>query len=238
MASPVGAIVCGGLALALIVGVSAPLAQQPTSPVAAPAGVPRPDQFVGVWDYNPDESTNAATGKPEQDPKSATQRSLAAARPSAPPPPDNTGRGPTRSVGSAAGGPETDDPTGAFRGWAAAWVRSAARDLLEVPERLKIMVSTDAITIADDLDRARTYPTDGKKRKYQLGSAVFEAKASWEGSRLRKDIEAVNQFRMTETYFVSDDGSRLFVIIRLGDPAKAKNAPAVGVNRVYDRVQR
>ncbi len=237
MSSPVGAILCGGLALGLMVGAPAPAARQSTAPVAAAAGAPKPDQFAGQWDYNPAESTNAATGKPEQDPKSATQRSLAAARPSTPPP-DNTGRGPTRSAGSTAGGAETDDPTGAFRGWAAAWVRSAARDLLEVPERLTITASTGAITIADDLDRARTYPTDGKKRKYQLGSAVFEAKASWEGPRLKKEIEAVNQFRMTETYFVSDDASRLFVIIRIGDPAKATNAPVVGVNRVYDRVQR
>ena len=107
-----------------------------------------------------------------------------------------------------------------------------------MPELLKITVSNGALTIADDLDRARTYPADGKKRKYQLGSAVFEAKASWEGPRFKKEIQSVNQFRMTEVYFVSDDGSRLFVIIRVGDPAKTKNAPIVGVNRVYDRVQR
>jgi hypothetical protein len=236
MSSRVGAIVSCGLAFCVTMGAPASHAQQAPTPAAAPSGAPRPDQFAGVWDYNADESTNAATGKTEQDPKSATQRSLAAAR-SNTPPPDTAGLG--RAAGTAgSAGPDGDDPTAAFRGWSAAWARSAARDLLEVPEILKISVSSGAITIADDLDRARTYQTDGKKKKYQLGSAVFEAKTYWEGPRLRKDIESVNSFKMTETYFVSEDGSRLFVLIRVGDPSRARNAPVVGVNRVYDRVQR
>jgi hypothetical protein len=41
---------------------------------------------------------------------------------------------------------------------------------------------------------------------------------------------------MFETYFLSDDGNRLFVIIRIGE--QTKNAPVVGVNRVYDRDRR
>jgi hypothetical protein len=45
---------------------------------------------------------------------------------------------------------------------------------------------------------------------------------------------------MHETYFLSEDGKRLFVIIRVGDPPtekeKEKGAQIVGVNRVYDRV--
>ena len=44
---------------------------------------------------------------------------------------------------------------------------------------------------------------------------------------------------MREIYFLSEDGKRLFVIVRVGDPkGKDPEAPVVGVNRVYDRVDR
>jgi hypothetical protein len=110
------------------------------------------------------------------------------------------------------------------------------RDLLEVPQTLKIKVTSDAVTLTDDLDRERTYPTTGKKEHYQLGAASYDAKARWDGHQLYKDIEGVRGFHMHETYFLSEDGKRLFVIIRVGDPSKDKNAPIVGFNRVYDRV--
>ena len=147
--------------------------------------------------------------------------------------------------GLMGGIPNSNVPTGmdspAYRGgWAAAWARSAARDLLEVPWSLTIDVTQDAVTFVDDLERSRTYLTDGRKKKFQLGAAVFNAKTYWDGVRLKKDIDAAGSFKMTEVYFLSEDASRLFVIIRLGDPkqATAKNAPLAGVNRVYDRAQR
>lgn len=132
------------------------------------------------------------------------------------------------------------DPAMYRGGWAAAWARSAARDLLEVPWSLAIDVTPESVTFVDDLERSRTYLTDGKRKKFQLGAAVFNAKTYWDGARLKKDIDAAGSFKMTETYFLSEDASRLFVIIRLGDPkqATAKNAPLAGVNRVYDRAQR
>ena len=72
--------------------------------------------------------------------------------------------------------------------------------------------------------------------KYQLGAAQFDARARWEGAAFKKDIEAAHGFKMFETYFLSDDGNRMFVIIRIGP--QTKDAPVVGVNRVYDRDRR
>lgn len=112
--------------------------------------------------------------------------------------------------------------------------RSASRDLLEVPEGLTIAVSDDSVTFVDDLMRQRTYPTDGRKQRYQLGAARFDARVTWVGARLRKDIEAAYGLKMTETYFLSPDARRLFVIVRVGEPRPG--APVVGANRVYDRV--
>ena len=115
-------------------------------------------------------------------------------------------------------------------------MRALVRDLLEVPEMLRIKVSDDAVTFTDDLERERIYPIDGKKRKYRLGAASFEAKLYWSGAQLKKDIEGPYGFRMSETYFLSEDGTRLFVIIRVGDLTKKPPPPVAGANRVYDRI--
>jgi hypothetical protein len=112
------------------------------------------------------------------------------------------------------------------------------RDLLEVPEKLKIKVTPDSVAFTDDLDRERAYSTAGKKQKYQLGAATYEAKARWDGHQLIKEIEGPRGFRMYETYFLSEDGKRMFVIVRVGDPPKEKDKDArlFGFNRVYDRI--
>jgi hypothetical protein len=113
--------------------------------------------------------------------------------------------------------------------------RSLRRDLMEVPEALTIAIADGAVSITDDLDRTRVYATSGLKQKYQLGAARYAAATEWKDSQLQKHIEASDGFRMTETYFLSPDGQRMFVIVRLGDPKKGTST--VGVNRVYDRVQ-
>jgi len=110
------------------------------------------------------------------------------------------------------------------------------RDLLEVPELLRVRVTDEGVTFVDDLQRLRTYPTNGKLQKYQLGAAQFQARAYWEAGAFHKDIEASGNFKMTEVYRVSENGNQMFVAIRIGDPKVP--ATMVGVNRVYDRVGR
>jgi hypothetical protein len=197
-----------------------------------------PDQFAGVWDYNAQESVNAATGRPEQSPRSATARTPGARGgavsrpPSAVPPinganavPNGGIRGDGLSVGLT---PDMLQES-----------RDAARDLLEVPEELTIRVAPETVTFIDDLERQRTYPTNGVKQRYQLGAARYDAQVSWRGPQLLKQIEGPYGFKMTETYFLSPDGQRLFVIIRVGKPkgSSRKDDPVIGVNRVYDKVE-
>ena len=112
--------------------------------------------------------------------------------------------------------------------------RALIRDLMEVPEIMTIRVTNDGVTFVDDLKRERTYLTDGKLRKYQIGAAQFEARASWDGTRFRKDIEGSSGFRMSEVYFLAEGGDRLIVVLRIGDPMKIESQ--FGVNRIYDRV--
>jgi hypothetical protein len=216
-------------------------AQQEPGP--APADPAVTAAFAGSWDYNPLESVNAANGRPEQGAPGAGRRNPATA--GMPPPGAGAGTG-----GGMGGGAGTGGGGGGGRGgmgpggfgprsgrqMAFVETREILRDLLEVPEGLTLKVTAEGVSITDDLDRERTYPTDYRKRKYQLGAAQYEARARWDGKVFKKEIEAGRGFKMFETYFLSDDGSRLFVIIRLGE--QTKNAPVVGVNRVYDRERR
>ena len=150
-----------------------------------------------------------------------------------------TGAGdPGTGAGGGAGGygPRDVGPAGRGRMMAIMETRELMRDLMEVPELLTIKVASESVTVTDDLGRERVYPTDNKKRKYQFGAAVFDARARWEGAVFKMDIEAARGFKMFQTAFLSDDGNRLFVIIRIGQ--QTKNAPVLGVNRVYDRQRR
>jgi hypothetical protein len=226
------AALAGGVALLLLP--SGMQARQGTQPVKLPvtpvadANSPGPDHFVGLWDYNADQSVDAATGRKEQNPRTSQRRGAA------------TSNAPAAGYGGMAGAPYPG--YGGNSGLGVVYVnemRELERDLLEVPEKLRIVVTSDAVTFTDDLDRSRVYPTDNKKHKYQLGAAVFHAKVLWDGHQLKREIEGAEAFKMHETYFLSEDGQRLFVVLRVGDQERLArtNTPLHGYNRIYDRVK-
>jgi hypothetical protein len=226
------------LVTALSQAAAPPAAQAPPTPVpsAASKAKPRTD-LAGTWKYNPDESVNATTGRPE------TARAVNDRR--------GVGRGGVRggvpAVGQAAnggtgyGGYQGPVGGGGFGPGSdignALYLeqRDAQRDLMEIAPQLKLDVTSDTVTITDDLDRVLTFQTDGKSKRYQLGAALFDAKTSWNGAQLKNEMEGPDGLKITATYFLSDGGNRMFLILRIGQAAK--DAPPVGVNRVYDRVQ-
>jgi hypothetical protein len=188
--------------------------------------------FGGLWDYNSEESVNAATGRPEQLPRSATQPGGT---------PQRAGGGTVRLPIPRAGG-------GGTGGWGENTGRGGygpppqllrenrdlSRDLLEIPEALTIRVASDRITFIDDLDRSRTYPLDGSRHRYQLAASRFNARMTWDAGQFRKEIDGGLGFKMTETYFLSRDGQRLFVILRVAKTRE--DGPLIGADRVYDRI--
>ena len=238
--------------------------QQPSgsSTRTVSSAAPQPsvlDGLSGVWDYNAELSVDAATGRPEQAPRSAAARQVApqATTQAVRPPatggggaPAGTNAGGTNAGGTNAGGTNAGGGGGGGGGGAvgstfdearrtmaillAAERRTLLRDLLEVPEKLTIRAAADLVSITDDLKRERSYVPDGRKRKYQISAAIFEASGGWQDSAFRKEIHGSNNFKMTETYVLSEDGKRLFVIIRIGDPRRPETM--AGVNRVYDRI--
>lgn len=258
------------------------LRAQTTQPQQSPAGMtpvpsataPGPEFFNGTWDYNADFSINAATGRPEQNPKAAGARrptggSTGGTGSSTSRPPGGGGSGGSGSGGSGGSGGTSGVGGGGFGapggyggggygggGYGGAGggggglinpyeiamteQKDLLRDLLEVAEVLKIAVTNDTVTFVDDLDRTRAYPTSGKKQHYQLGAASYDAKVHWEGHQLIKEMEGARGFKMSETFFLSEDGKRMFMIVRVGEPPKDKDKdkvpPIVGFNRVYDRV--
>jgi hypothetical protein len=222
----------------LVVLVCAPVpAAGQGAATAVSAGDAAPiDGFAGLWVYNEDESVNAATGRQERSPRSATQRVPLGRGGSSSVTPARAPQ-PTPAAGARSGiGPALSGLSGQI-GPTVAMIqenRSLARDLLEVPESLEISLSPQAVTFVDDLERERVYPTNGERSRYQLGAARFNAAVEWNGPQLVKHIDGADGFRMTETYFLSEDGGRLFVIVRVG--SSRKNAPVMGINRVYDRV--
>jgi hypothetical protein len=219
-------------------------------PVPAPASSPATPStapvvaFTGTWDYNDKESVNAANGRPEQ--------GTPGQRRSTPMPSGGgaTAGAPTGDPSGRSGGIQRSGMYGPPQGYAgvppgfsnpnrlsANEVRSILRDLMEVPETLFIEVTPDAVKMTDDLKRALTFTTNGKSQKQRLSASNFETKSSWQNGQLRVEVEAARGFRMQHTYFLSEDGNRLFMIVRVGDPTPdKKDTPVVGVDRVYDRV--
>jgi hypothetical protein len=216
-------------------------AQQPQdipTPVAA-AEAAGPEAFSGLWDYNDVESVNAATGRPEQVPRSATTRTPGSMAPGQVRVRNGPGRGgdPGAGYGGSSSGGFSSRSYRASPGGTAYLVRKAEdflRDLLEVPESYVIEVAPGAVTFTDDLERRRTYPTDNRERDYQLSASKFEARAWWDGPTLTKEVKGGGGYTLTETYFLSDDGDRMFVIVRLKG-----NRPnyVAAFNRVYDRIE-
>ncbi len=201
---------------------SGPAISAQTGPqsAATPEVLPGPQQFVGVWAYSADHSINAATGRAERG-----ARGGSAPRPAI-----------TRATPDAQTGGDTRGETSPFAPSAQLMRenRDMMRDLLEIAETLEFTVSDGAVTITDDLERVRTFSTDGSRQRTRLGASEFSARVRWDGNRLRRDIEGTFGFRMTETYFLSPDANRLFVILRVGNTARGRR-PA-GADRVYDRV--
>ena len=112
-------------------------------------------------------------------------------------------------------------------------LRRVLRDLLEVAETYEIELRDGQVVITDDLERSLTFSTSGRKEKHRLGATSFDAKTSWEGALLKQDIESIGGFRMSQVFLPTEDGSSMFVSIRVEKPEFTP--PIKPITRTYRR---
>src|SRR5580692_7331893 len=111
-------------------------------------------------------------------------------------------------------------------------LRSAMRDLLEVAESLSFRVSSDSVTITDDLQRALTFATSGTKEKRQLAATEFNVRTRFTGGALTQQM-TVDELTLTEVYLPSEDGREMLVSISVDKPDF--QPPLKTIMRVYTR---
>jgi hypothetical protein len=220
----------------------------PASPTVSAAANARPhSDFSGTWIYNDDESLNAATGKPERNRAVNDRRGVARRPVPAAPSSGGSGMGGYGASNGAGGGRGGGGGGGRIAGGANVpediaynlfiEQRDTLRDLMEIPESLRIEIAQASVNMVDDLDRSLVFPVDGRRQKYQLAAAVFDAKTTWDAGQLKMEIEGPDNLRIFQTWFLNEDGSKLFQIIRIGDPPRARDQKPIGVNRVFDRAK-
>jgi len=139
-----------------------------------------------------------------------------------------------RAGAFGASDPMLASPGSSYSALDIATLRSAMRDLLETAERLSFGLGDDAVTITDDLNRALTFATTGKKERRQLAATEFDAKTKWSGEALTQDVTVWN-FAMTEVYLPKQDNEELLVSIRIVKPNF--QPPIKDISRVYTRIK-
>jgi hypothetical protein len=216
-----------GLSLAVVgmVLVAAPVEAQTGATKAAVSTAAASVAMTGLWKYNENESVDASTGRRETAHAANDRVGVGSV---------SGGAAPSGAIGPEAMYAEFIDEAMYMR---IAEQRATLRDLLEIPQWLRIDVTAAAVSISDDLERQLVFPLDGKRRKYQLGAAIFDGKASWNRGQLRIEIEGRTGPSMMETWFLNETGSKLFQVIRVEAPPGDRDRRPAGINRVYDRAK-
>ena len=108
----------------------------------------------------------------------------------------------------------------------------ALRAIMEAPDRLTITRTESLVIITTGEGRTTRLSLDGKKIKDE--STGIERKTKWDGNKLVTEITGAGPGKITETYTVDQEHSRLNVAVQ----AENSRAPNAGVvHRVYDRQQ-
>jgi hypothetical protein len=106
--------------------------------------------------------------------------------------------------------------------------RETMRYVVEAPPELAITPTETEIVVLEKDGRMRTLHPDGKTYRAEGGSA--EVKTRWDAGRLVVETKSARGPRLTETFEVAADRSRMTVILRLeGSPL-----PEVTVKRAYE----
>jgi hypothetical protein len=111
-------------------------------------------------------------------------------------------------------------------------IRRAVRDLLEPAATYVIDVGNDTVTLNDDLQRATTFATDGRREKHRSGATQYESKTSWNAdNQLVQELSHGRDLKVSLIWLPANEGKALFVWIKIEKPVFTP--PIRDIKRVY-----
>jgi hypothetical protein len=116
-------------------------------------------------------------------------------------------------------------------------VRALNREFEVAPTTLALAVSVATATFVDAAGAERVIYINQKKEKLDLGTAIVDSRARWNGAALTIELDGGSDLKVLEIFELSPTGAQMLVTIRPGDE-RDENARGLRgqVQRVYDRV--
>jgi hypothetical protein len=115
-------------------------------------------------------------------------------------------------------------------------IRRAVRDLLELAQQYTIDVGSDTVTLSDDLQRATTFATDGRREKHRSGATEYESKTSWNAdNQLVQELSHGKDLKVQLIWLPANEGKAMFVWIKVEKPTFTP--PIKDIKRVYLRTR-
>ena len=203
----------------------APTPQDPPAPqvlgTARPLTIAEAAKYMsGNWKLNPDLSPL---------PRAGTSPAAGAV-------PDRGNRG---GGGGRGGGGRGGTPLGAqAQAQQQLRVRALYRELTVRPQTLSITATTATVTFIDDDGTERLVAANNRKEKLDLGTAIVECKAWWDGAALTLELDAGSSVKLYEIFELSPTRRQMLVTLKTPETsADPKPGELRGhLQRVYDRV--
>jgi hypothetical protein len=213
--------VCGGFALSAVAQAPAGPMTQTTAPApgtisptdtassakAPAADVPRTKNLSGSWKLNKDESTQP---KKRDDDDSGGRR---------------------RGGGGRSGGGRGGYGGGGMHRGMSDEERKEMQELTRPPETLDFTQDGAAIVMTDDLERQRTFYTDGRKIKKSKDADNQEFDAAWQEYRLVADFKGPDGNKIERTFEVLSGNQQLRETIHF---TMGRSQREVYLRHVYD----
>jgi len=205
-------------------------AQQPATPHASPVVTPAPTlpttALAGTWAF--DEKGTFEDQRNWRRPVAGDATAPHAGSPAS---------GGSSMYGTGSPGPGMPLGYGGPRGAMGLFdndIRRAMRDLLELAQQYTIDVGNDTVTLSDDLQRATTFATDGRREKHRSGATEYESKTSWNAdNQLVQELSRGKDLKVHLIWLPANEGKALFVWIKVEKPTFTP--PIKDIKRVYVR---
>ncbi len=190
---------------------AAPSTTVPAKTAPAP-DVPRKRDLTGSWKLNKEESTQPRKRDDDSDG-------------------GHRGGGGSSGGGWPGGGHGGYGGGGMHRGGMSDDERKAMQDLMRPSETLAFQQDSAAIVMTDDLDRHRTFYTDGRKLKKSKDTDNQEFDATWQEYRLVAEFKGPDGNKIERTFEVLEGNQQLRETIHF---ATGRSQREVYLRYVYD----